>query len=70
LKKLSNLKKIFIDNLKLLRSINGFSKCLSVEEFIYRSGTTRLVSDDFSQIIELPNLKYAKIGTGSIKKIR
>jgi hypothetical protein len=63
-----SLRRVFIDNMKKLSDIKGLYACVHLEDFIFRNSTTPLSARDFIPIIHLGSLKYAAIGTGSVKK--
>lgn len=63
-----SLRRLFIDSMKKLTDIKGLYSCVHLEDFIFRNSTTPLSAKDFIPIINLESLKYATIGTGSVKK--
>lgn len=64
----SKVRRIFIDNMKLLNSIKHVFECENLVDFIFRVERTPLLPDDFRPIVTLKKLRYASIGTGSVKK--
>jgi hypothetical protein len=64
----NTVRRMFIDNMKSLSSIEHIFKCKNLVDFIFRGASTTLMPQDFQPLTSLRKLKYATIGTGSERK--
>lgn len=66
----NTVRRIFIDNMKSLSNIGYAFECKNLVDFIFRAERTSLLPQNFKPITALQKIKYATIGTGSLKKNR
>ena len=63
-----NLRRVFIDNMRSLEKISPLFKCAQLVDLIFCMDSTPLSHKDFKPLLNMMELKYATIGTGSSKK--
>jgi hypothetical protein len=62
------LKRVFIENMKALEKISTLFNCTQLVDLIFRMDSTNLTPRDFEPLVHMKELKFATIGTGSVKK--